>query len=108
VGFIRITALDVRERSLVVKEEYRLRVFENRALSRILGSKREEVTGGCRTLNNEEHHNLYSSPNIRMFKQRKGKRVGHVAHMREMRNEYTFWFETLKRPCVRRRDRMRG
>jgi hypothetical protein len=39
-------------------------VFGNRALRRIFGPKREEVTGGWRRLHNEELHNLYSSPNI--------------------------------------------
>jgi hypothetical protein len=44
-------------------------VLENRVLRRIFGSKRDEVTGGCRKLYNEELHNLYSSPNIiRMIK----------------------------------------
>jgi hypothetical protein len=39
-------------------------VFENRVLRRIFGSKRDEVTGGCRKLHNEELHNLYSSPSV--------------------------------------------
>jgi hypothetical protein len=39
-------------------------VFENRVLRRIFGPKRDEVTGGCRKLHNEELHNLYSSPSI--------------------------------------------
>jgi hypothetical protein len=42
----------------------RLRVFENRVLRRIFETKRDEVTGGCRKLHNEELHNLYSSPSI--------------------------------------------
>jgi hypothetical protein len=44
--------------------ELRLRVFENRVLTGILGSGREEVTGEWRKLHNEELHDLYSSPNI--------------------------------------------
>jgi len=47
-----------------LKKWYRLRVFENRVLKIIFGHKREEVKGGCRKLNNEELHNLYTSPNI--------------------------------------------
>jgi hypothetical protein len=47
---------------LTLKEEHRLRVFENRVLRRIFGPKRDEVTGGWRKLHNEELHNLYSSP----------------------------------------------
>jgi len=50
--------------SLTLREERRLRVFENRVLSRIFGPKRDEVTGEWRKLHNEELNNLYSSPNI--------------------------------------------
>jgi hypothetical protein len=49
---------------MTFKEELRLRVFENRVLSRIFGPKRDEVTGGWRKLHNEELRNLFSSPNI--------------------------------------------
>jgi hypothetical protein len=47
--------------SLALREEHRLRVFENRVLWRIFGPKRDEVTGGWRKLYNEELHNLYCS-----------------------------------------------
>jgi hypothetical protein len=50
--------------SLTVKEEHKLRAFENRVLRRIFGPKRDGVTGGWRKLHNEELHNLYSSPSI--------------------------------------------
>jgi hypothetical protein len=50
--------------SLTLREEHRLRVFENRVLRRIFGPKRDEVTGEWRKLHNEELHNLYSSPDI--------------------------------------------
>jgi hypothetical protein len=53
---------------MTLREEHRFRVFDNRVLRRIFGSKREEVTGGWRKLHNEEIHNLLSSPNIRMIK----------------------------------------
>jgi hypothetical protein len=57
-------------RSLTLREEHRLRVFENRVLRRICGPKRDEVTGGWRKLHNEELHNLNSSPsNIGMKSQ---------------------------------------
>jgi hypothetical protein len=57
--------------SLKLREEHKLRVFENRVLRRIFGPKRNEGTGGWRKLHNEELHNLYSSPNIiRMIKSR--------------------------------------
>jgi hypothetical protein len=49
---------------LTLREECRLRVFEDRSLRRILGPKRDEVTGGWRKLRNEELHNLYSSPSV--------------------------------------------
>jgi hypothetical protein len=50
--------------SLTLREERRLRVFENRVLRRIFGPKRDEVTGGWRKLHNEELHNLYYSSSI--------------------------------------------
>jgi hypothetical protein len=49
---------------LTLREEHRLRVYEKRVLRRIFGPKRAELTGGWRTLHNEEVHNLYSSRNI--------------------------------------------
>jgi hypothetical protein len=52
--------------SVTLREEHRLRVFENRVLRRIFGPKRDEVTGEWRKLHNEELHNLYSSPDIIM------------------------------------------
>jgi hypothetical protein len=56
---------------VTLREEHRLRVFENRVLRRIFGPKRDEVKGDWRKLHNEELHNLYSSPNIiRMIKSR--------------------------------------
>jgi hypothetical protein len=66
--------------SLTLREEHRLRVFENRVLRRIFTLKRVEVTGGWRKLHNEELHNLYSSPSvIRMIKSRRMRWIGHVA-----------------------------
>jgi hypothetical protein len=49
---------------LTLREDHRLRVFQNRVLRRIFGPKRDEVTGGWRRLHNEELHNLYCSPSI--------------------------------------------
>ena len=45
--------------SLTLREEHRLRVFENWVLRRILGPKRDEVTGEWRKLHNEEPDDLY-------------------------------------------------
>jgi hypothetical protein len=50
--------------SLTLREEHRLRVFENKVLRRIFGPRRDEVTGGWGRLHYEELHNLYSSPSI--------------------------------------------
>jgi hypothetical protein len=65
-------------------KEHKLRVFANRALRRIPGPKRNEVTGGWRKLYNEYFHNLYSSPStIRMIKSRRIRQAGHIACMGE-------------------------
>jgi hypothetical protein len=66
--------------SLTLREEHRLRVFENRVLRRICGPKRDEVNGGWRKPHNEELHNLYSSTNImKMIKSRRMRWAGLVA-----------------------------
>jgi hypothetical protein len=58
--------------SPTLREEYRLRVFENMVLRRIFELKRDEVTGGWRKLHNEEFHNLHSSQStIRMTMSRR-------------------------------------
>jgi hypothetical protein len=65
--------------SLTFREEYKLRVFENKVLRRIFGSKRDEVTGGWRKLHNEELRDLYSSPSIiKIIKSRRMRWAGHV------------------------------
>ena len=50
--------------SLTLREERKLRMFENKVLRRIFGSRRDEVTGDWRRLHNEELNDLYSSPII--------------------------------------------
>jgi hypothetical protein len=66
--------------SLTLREERRLRVFENRVLRRIFGPKMDEVTGERRRLHNEELHDLYCSPNaIRVIKSKIVRFAGHVA-----------------------------
>jgi hypothetical protein len=75
--------------SLTLREEHRLRVFENKVLRRIFGLKRDEVTGEWRKLYNEELRDLYSSPSIiRIIKSRRMRWACHVARMREKRNAY--------------------
>ena len=72
-----------------MREEHRLKGFENRALRRIFGPRRDKVTGEWRKLHKEELNDLYSSPNIvRMIKSRRMSWVGHVAHMGERRVIY--------------------
>jgi len=68
--------------SLALREERRLRAFENRGLRKIFGARRDEVTGEWRKLHNDELHDLYSSPNIfRVIKSRRLRWAGHVARM---------------------------
>jgi hypothetical protein len=75
--------------SLTVREEHKLRVFENRVLRRIFGPKRDRVMEGWRKLHNEELYNLYSSPSIiRIINSRRMRWAGHVARMGEKRNMY--------------------
>jgi hypothetical protein len=75
--------------SLTLREEHRLRVFENRVLRRIFGSKRDEVTGEWKKLHNKELRDLYSSPSIiRIIKSRRMKWACLVARMEEKRNGY--------------------
>jgi hypothetical protein len=82
---------------LTLREEHRLRGFENRVLRRIFGPKRDEVTGGWRKLHKEELHNLYSSPNIiRMIKSRGKRWGGHVASMRGREMHIGYWWKSQK------------
>jgi hypothetical protein len=72
-----------------LREECRLRVFENKVLRRIFGPKRDEVTGEWGRLHNKELYALYSSPNIiRVIKSRRPRWAGHVARMGERRGAY--------------------
>jgi hypothetical protein len=75
--------------SVTLKEEHRLRLFENRVLRGILGPKRDEVTEEWRKLHSRELHNLYSSPDItRQIKSRRMRWAGHVACTGEGRKLY--------------------
>ena len=73
--------------SLTLREEHRLRVFENRVLRGIFGPKRDGVTGELRKLRNEELNSLYSSSNfVWVIKWRRMRWAGHVARMEEGRS----------------------
>jgi hypothetical protein len=75
--------------SLTLREEHRLRVFENKMLRKIFGPKRVEMMGEWRKLHNGERRDLYSSPSIiRMIKSRRMRWAGHVARRGERRNSY--------------------
>jgi len=82
--------------------------FQNRVLKRIIGPKRDEVTGEWRKLHNDELNDLYSSPNIvRVIKPRRMGWAGHVACMGERRDVYRVFVGKPegKRALGRRRHR---
>jgi hypothetical protein len=93
-----------------LREEHRLRIFENRVLRKISGPKRKE-DGSWRKLHNNELHGLYSSPNIvRVIKSRRIRWAGHVARMGEGRDAYKVLVGRPegKRPLGRPRRRWEG
>jgi hypothetical protein len=68
--------------SPTLREENKLRMFENRVLRTIFGPKRDQMTGGWRKLHNEELHNVYSSPTVIIrTKSRRMRWAGHVRRM---------------------------
>jgi hypothetical protein len=96
--------------SLTLREEHRLRVFENTVLRRIFGPKSEEDRSWSK-LHNDELHSLYSSPNIvRVINSRRMRWAGYVAYMREGRGVYRILVvrPEVKRPLGRYRRRWGG
>jgi hypothetical protein len=84
-------------RSPILTEERRLGVSENRVLRRIIGLKRDEVTGEWRRLHNEELNDLYCSPNImRVIKSRRMRWAGHVARVGEKRGVCNVLWRNLR------------
>jgi hypothetical protein len=74
---------------LTLREEHRLRIFDNRALKKAFGPKRDEVTREWRRLPNEELYVLYTSPNIiRVVQSRRSRWAGHVACFGDTRGTY--------------------
>jgi hypothetical protein len=83
--------------SLTLKEERRLRVFENRVLRRIFGPTRDEVTGEWRKRHNEKLRDLYASLNtLRVLKSRRIRWAGHVARMGRGEACTGFWWGNLR------------
>jgi len=75
--------------SLTLREERKLRMFENMVSRRICRPRRDEAKGEWKRLHNEELNDLYSSPNIvRVIKSRRMRWAGHVARMGEERGVY--------------------
>jgi len=100
--------------SLTLREERRLRVFENRVLRKVFGLKRDEVTGEWRKLHNEELNDLYSLPNIvRVVKSRRMRWAGRAARMGEDRGVHRLLVgkpegkRPLGRPRRRREDNIK-
>jgi hypothetical protein len=74
---------------LTLREEQRIRLFENRVLRRIFGPRRDEVVRGRRKLHNEELRHLYSLQSlIRMMKPMRITWVPNAARMGKKRNTY--------------------
>jgi hypothetical protein len=67
--------------SVTIRKEYGLRVSENRILGNIFCPKREEIIGDWRRLHNEELHDFYCSPDIRVIEWRRMRGAGHVARV---------------------------
>jgi hypothetical protein len=83
---------------MTLREEHKLRVFENGALRRTFGPKGDEVTGGWRKLRNEKLHNLYSTTNLfRMMTSRKMELVRHVARMGRRRMHTGFYGKSRRK-----------
>jgi len=100
--------------SLTLREEKKLRVFENMVLRRIFGPRRDEVTEEWRRLHDEELNDLYSSPNtVRVIKSRRMRWAGSVARMGEEKVVYRVLVgkpegkRPLGRPMRRRVDNIR-
>ena len=100
--------------SFTLREEHRLRLFENKILRKIFGAKKDEIIGEWRKLENAELHALYSWPNtIRNLKSRRLRWAGHVARMDQSRNAYRVLLGKLEgkgplgRPRRRREDNIK-
>jgi hypothetical protein len=83
--------------SQILREDHRLRVFENKVLRRIFGPKRDEVTGEWRKFHNKGLHDLYSSPSIiRIIKSRRMRLAGHEARVGRRGTRIGCWWESQR------------
>jgi hypothetical protein len=83
--------------SLALRQEHRLKVFENRVLRTIFGPKRDEIVGGWEKLHHEQLQNLYSSPNIiRIIKTRRMDWARYVARMERRGMHIGYWWKSQK------------
>jgi hypothetical protein len=83
--------------SLTLRDEHRLRVFENRVLRRIFVPKSDEVTGEWRKLHNKDLHDLYSSPStIRMIKSKRMRWAELVARIGRRETRIVYWWESQR------------
>jgi hypothetical protein len=89
--------------SLRLREEHRLRVFENRVLRRIFGPKRDVVAGEWRKLHNEELRDLYSWPSIiRIIKPRRMRWADHVARRGRRGTRIDYWWKARGKETTRK------
>jgi hypothetical protein len=88
--------------SLTLREENRLRAFENRVLKRVFGPKKDEVTGEWRKLQTEELHNLYSTQNInRKINSWRMRWVVHVASIGIQLAQDRDWWQALENAVMK-------
>jgi len=108
ITIILLVLYECKTWSLTLREERRLRVFENRVLRGIFGPEGVKVTGEWRKLHNEDLNDLYcSSDIIRVIKSRRMRWAVHVASTAEKRIVYRVLVGRCegKRPLARRRLR---
>jgi len=92
-GYSAGNTLRLRKLEYNPTDKHKIRVFENKVLRKIYGTKRDEMTGEWRILHNEELHGLYDSPDVKIIKSRWLKWTGHVARMGKNEDYILSWLE---------------